>query len=266
MGDAPTPDRAERLAQWLERDSPWWLCLAPGLALLLFVDKAFHIDDTQFLIYARLLTAHPFDPFEQVFEWDSMRVAIIDFPHPLLWQYSLAAVRALFGESEVAMHLLTFAVALVGLAGLRGLARRLEVPPLPACVLLAGSSAFLVLGTTIMPDLAAMALSLAALERMVAAIEDDARGWGILAGVLAAAAFLTRFTSAITVFVLLLYPLMRRRRFGTAYLPLLVALALIGASELVSLLSAGRPHFWSSLFRWSNAPSFTRDLHSRSTP
>ncbi len=245
----------------LERDHPVWVCLLPALALLPWLDKAFHIDDTQFLIYARLISEHPFDPFVQVFEWDSMRVAIIDFPHPLLWQYLLAAVRGVFGESEVALHTLTFGFGLLALAGLRGLAVRLRVPPLAACGLLAGSCGFLVMGSTIMPDMAAMALSIAALDRLVAAVEEQDRRSAWLSGLLGGCAFLTRFTTLFAVASLLLYPLLRRDWRPRSYLPFSIALMLVAISEIASFAIAGRPHFISSLFRWTNDPSWLRDLY-----
>ena len=245
-----------------------WVCLLPALALLPWLDKAFHIDDTQFLIYARLISEHPFDPFVQVFEWDSVRVAIIDFPHPLLWQYLLAGVRALFGESEVAMHLLTFAFGLLALAGLRGLAVRLRVPPLAACALMAGSSGFLVMGSTIMPDLAAMALSVAALDRLLPAVEEQNRRDAWLAGVLGGFAFLTRFTALFAVGSLLLYPLLRRDWRPRSYVPIAVALALVAASETASFATAGRPHFIGFAFglseyigHWTIDSGWLRDIY-----
>jgi hypothetical protein len=234
--------------------------MLPALVLVPWLGKAFHIDDAQFLIYARLIAEQPLNPYTQVFEWDSMRVAVIDFPHPLLWQYALSGVRAVFGESEVAMHALTLACAALALWSLRGLAERLDVPALPACVLLAGSSAFSVMGSTIMPDLAATALSLASLERVVAALEDDRAGAAVCAGLLAGGAFLTRFTAAFSVGLLVAYPLLRRRRDPGAYTPFAIALAVVGASEWISFMLAGRPHFWSSLFQWSSAGGLTRDL------
>jgi hypothetical protein len=208
-----------------------------------------------------LISEHPFDPFVQVFEWDLTRVPIIDFPHPLLWQYLLAGVRAVFGESEVAMHLLTFAFSLLALAGLRSLAVRLRIPPLAACVLMAGSCGFLVMGSMVMPDLAAMALSIAALDRLISAVEDQNRRDAWLSGILGGFAFLTRFTALFGVGSLLLYPLLRRDRRLRSYVPISVALALIAVSETASFATAGRPHFISSLFRWTSGSNWHRDIY-----
>lgn len=241
-----------------------WPCVAPLLVLAPWLGKAFHIDDAQFLIYARLIAERPWNPYAQVFEWDSMRVAIIDFPHPLLWQYALAGLRAVFGESELALHALTFACGGLALVALRGLALRLDVPPLPACALLAGSSAFAVMGSTIMPDLAATALGLSGLERAIDAVERGrARGalaTGLGAGLLVGAAFLTRFTAVFGVAWLLAYPLLRRRRDWRAWAPAAVAVAVVLGSEIASAALAGRPHFWSSLSRWSSDAGPARAL------
>lgn len=239
-----------------------WVCLLPALALLPWIDKAFHIDDGHYLIFARLISEHPLDPYVQVFEWDLMRIAIVDSPHPLLWQYLLAAVRSVFGESEVALHLLTFAFGLLALAGLRGLALRLGVPPLAACVLMAGSCGFLVMGSTIMPDLATTALSIAALDRLASAIEDDIPRDAWLSGILGAMAFLTRFSALFVVGSLLLYPLLRRDRRLHSYVPISVALVLIAGSEFASFATAGKAHFVSSLFSFTRGGSGSiRDLY-----
>ena len=245
----------------LERNHPIWVCLLPALVLVPWLDKAFHIDDPQFLIHARLIAEHPFDPFVQSFEWDFMQVALIDFPHPLLWQYLLAGVTQLFGESERAMHLLVLGFACIGLAGLRGLAIRLGVSPLAACALMAGSSAFVVMGSTIMPDLVAASLAVAAIERCVAACEEENAVTAWMAGLLAAGAFLTRFTALFAVGLLLLYPLFRRSARARAYLPFAVAVGVVVSYELVSVAIAGRPHFISSVFRWTSDSSLYRDLH-----
>jgi len=77
--------------------------------------------------------------------------------------------------------------------------------------------------------------------------------------VLAGCAFLTRFTTLFAVGSLLLYPLLRRERRARSYLPFAIALAIVVGYELVSFASVGRPHFVSSLLRWTDNPSWLRD-------
>ena len=83
-----------------------------------------------------------------------MRLSVAALPHPLLWPSLLALIVWLVGETEWALHVLTFAFAVLGLHGLVVRARRLGVSPGAACALFAGSSAFLVMGSTVMPDMA----------------------------------------------------------------------------------------------------------------
>jgi hypothetical protein len=254
---SPDPPRWERILRGLDGERSAWACALPMLLAVPFLGKAFHMDDPQVLIYARLLTQHPLDPFRQVFEWSNMTVAVIDFPHPLLWQYLVAACVRVFGESEIPLHLLTLLAALPGILGMRGLAIRLGVPPLPACTLMVGTSGFLVMVSSVMPDVAAMSLTVAAIDRLVAAVEGGRLRDAALAGLLAGAAFLTRFSASIALALLLAYPLFRRRVALRAWLPLVIALTVAGAWELWSLALAGRPHFLTSLARWSSdfAPS-----------
>ena len=233
----------------LERPSkrdPAWATLAPALLLLPFLGKAFHIDDDLFLQYARPLTLGG-DPYDITFIHGGAPWPLFHQPNPLGWLIVLAALRRVFGESEVAMHLATFAFAPLGLHGLALLARRLGVSATNACAFLAGASAFLCMGSTIMPDVPFAACTVAALARLVRGVDEGRTRDLILAGVLAVAAFLLRYTGALTIGLLLAYPVLAGRWRLRAFVPFAVGAGLALAWDTAGRLVHGESHFLHSV-------------------
>src|SRR5947209_3551094 len=85
--------------------------------LLAFLGKPFHIDDANFIQYARWTRAHP---------WDLYAGGATQ-SNPPGNAYLLAAITALVGEREWAIHLCLLPLALAGLAGTRALAAGLGI-------------------------------------------------------------------------------------------------------------------------------------------
>jgi hypothetical protein len=228
-----------------------WLCLVPAALLLPFLDKAFNIDDPFFLEYARVLLSRPLQPFGLTFFFNGGPTAVFLQPQPLGWSFLLAVARSLFGESELWLHLLNVGFALLGLHALREIAERLGVSAPAACWLFAGSSAFLCLGSTIMPYLAWSALSLAALARMMRGVDEGRTADLIAAGLLGAAAVLCCFAGAVVIGLLAAYPLLSGRASRKAMVAPAIGVAAIVACDLWSVATVGSPHFLFTLSRWS---------------
>ncbi len=244
-------DMRASVRRWLG-DQPTWLCLLPALLLLPFVGKAFHVDDSAFITYARVIAADPLRPFHGTYVYLGKRITLFDQPNPLLWPYLIAGVRMVFGESEVAMHLLNLPFAALALWGMQSLARRLGVSPLLACVLMGISPAFLVMATDVMPDIAFVGLALAALASGVRAVDEDSAAAGVASGLLAYATFLTRYTGLLVAGLLLVYPICARRRAWRAYVPFAVACLGMAGWEYLTWAMAGSPHFQATLRTWSS--------------
>jgi hypothetical protein len=244
--EGPTPGRSTEGGRGRR-----WLCLVPAALLLPFLNKAFNIDDPFFLEYARVLLSRPLQPFGLTFFFNGGPTAVLLQPQPLGWSFLLAVARALFGESEPWLHLFNVGFALLGLHALREIAERLGVSAPVACWLFAGSSAFLCLGSTIMPYLAWSALSLAALARMIRGVEEGRTSDLVAAGLLGAGAFLCCFAGAVVIGLLAAYPLLRGRVSGKAAIAPAIGVAAIVACDLWSLATVGAPHFLFTLSRWS---------------
>lgn len=234
--------------------------LLPAALLLPFLGKAFHVDDAQFLCFSRVIASDPLRAIQLVVPCEPFPVRLCEMPHPLFFQYLVAGVVRVFGESEAALHALVLLFALLGLHGVALLADRLGVPRLAATFLVASSSAFLTMGSTVMPDAPMAGCAAAAMGFLARGVEEGKRRDLVLAGLLAGAAFLTRY-SALPLFALLLaYPLLRRSRRLRAYVPFLVGTGVAVAWELATWRLCGHPHFLSTATSptWSSSPTFLR--------
>ncbi|MFO0949239.1 MAG: hypothetical protein U1D30_25560 [Planctomycetota bacterium] len=85
---------------------PWLLLIAITTSLLVpFLGKAYHVDDPLFLWTARQIQTHPLDFYGFTITWDQRAVPMhVEMQNPPLFAYYLAAVTALVGWSELAIH------------------------------------------------------------------------------------------------------------------------------------------------------------------
>lgn len=161
--------------------TPYAIVLA---VLLASSGKAFHIDDAVFLGYAREARLHPLQPY---------LAAGPSNPPGNVWL--LAALTALFGESERALHLALLPFALLALAGARWLAALFGVKQAWAVpLLLACSGCFLLSATTLMPDVTLLAFLLPGVA-LLWSDEEKPRAWKLAA---ACALFATGWTLRIS--------------------------------------------------------------------
>ena len=131
-----------------------------SLALL---GKPFHIDDANFLLYARAVRLDPLRPFA---------IGAVH-SNPPGHQYLLALISLWLGESEAGLHLGLLPLTLLAVWGTQRLAERFGARPawLPA-LLAACSPVFLLSATSLMPDVAMLGVLLPAL---VLLFDDERR-------------------------------------------------------------------------------------------
>jgi hypothetical protein len=166
---------------------------------------------TAFLAYGRTLLCHPWHPFGLAFFFNGVPTTVLEQPQPLGWSYLLGLARGLAGESEPLLHLLTLGFALLGLHALRQIGTRLGVSAPLACWFFAGSSAFLVLGSTVMPYLAWSGLSLAAIARLLSGLDEGRTVDLIAAGLLAGGPCLCCFAGVALQLIRRMPPLLYQR-------------------------------------------------------
>lgn len=163
-------------------------------ALAPFHDKAFTADDTTLMLQARHALVDPIHPAAFEMAWDGdVPVRATGATGPVVPWLLVPAAAA--GAPEAVAHLTTLALLLVALAATVSLGLRLGLTPGWACaggVLLAATPVALAMAGTAMPDVPAMALGVAGLERLAAWRDRRRADQAILASLLLGLAPLAR--------------------------------------------------------------------------
>jgi len=221
-----------------------FLCCAVAVSLLPFLGKAFHIDDTLFLMAARKIREHPLDFYGFDVNWygTTMRMADVT-KNPPLTCYFLAAVAGLVGWSEPSLHaafLLPAAAAIVGTWRLAGEWTRSRSAPVVAGLATLVSPVFLISSTSIMCDTMMLALFVWSIVFWERGLRNDDPLCLIWAGLLVAACGLTKYFGIALVPLLCVHALVVRRRAGWWLAALLVPIAAFVGYQLLTKQLYGR--------------------------
>jgi hypothetical protein len=140
-----------------------WAIVAYAVVVLPQLFKAYHIDDTLFLLQAEQILRTPLGPYSFAVNWSSAsQPALMKTFNPPLLGYYLAGIIAIFGEAEWVAHLFTGVFVSLATYWSYLLAARLTCRPLPATALVIFSPAFLP-ALNCMPDIPSVALGLGGL-------------------------------------------------------------------------------------------------------
>jgi 4-amino-4-deoxy-L-arabinose transferase-like glycosyltransferase len=214
---------------------------ATVLALAPFANKAFHIDDTLFLAAARQIRSHPLDFYGFAINWyGAVRPMAEVMKNPPLDAYFIAAVTAIAGENETALHLAFLLPAVAAVLGTHALARRVCARPVAAALAALGTPVFLVSATNVMCDTMLLAFWVWAIELWVGGIETGRARFLVAASLLAALAALTKYFGIALLPLLIVHGALRRRRLGAWALPLLLTVAVLAAYQRWTLALYGR--------------------------
>jgi 4-amino-4-deoxy-L-arabinose transferase-like glycosyltransferase len=199
-----------------------------AIATAVNLTKAFHIDDTAYLLIAQWIGAHPLHPMSGTVFWGEVIEPISRINQPHLVFYLMAVWMRLFGTSEVAMHVLTSLFTLGGIVVFHDLSKRLlqRDSALPVALLFLGP-AFLP-SQNVMVDVPLLFFYLLFFWGLVRASAGESGARGILiAALAAAAAVLTKYSGLVLVPTLVWF-IVRQRRWQTAWV-LLIPILAIGA-------------------------------------
>jgi Dolichyl-phosphate-mannose-protein mannosyltransferase len=221
--------------------APLLLAGATVLALAPFATKAFHIDDTLFLAAARQIRSKPLDFYGFAINWYGTAAPISEvMKNPPLDSYFIAAVTAIAGENEMALHLAFLLPAIAAVLGTYALARRFCAWPAAAALATLGTPVFLVSATNVMCDTMLLAFWVWTVELWVGGIETARARSLVAASLFAALAALTKYFGVALLPLLLVYGIVRRRRLGPWALPLLLTLGALAAYQAWTLSLYGR--------------------------
>jgi len=212
------------------------------LAGLPFLNKPLHIDDTFVLAVAEQIAKHPLKPYSADFLWFSDPEPIFNITtNPPLVSYWLAPVVALFGPSEIALHLAMLPFLVLLALATAALSKRFAKSSLWPVFFVVFSPAVIV-STNIMRDVPAAALATGAVAVFVAGTDRERWSFVLAGSALAGLAMVAKYSALIIVPVLALYPLLQRKpRFLAG---LLVGVAILGAWYLQNYLTHGQVHFF----------------------
>ncbi|MHB8923505.1 MAG: ArnT family glycosyltransferase, partial [Thermoleophilia bacterium] len=238
---SPTSQGAEARAP-ATRTSLAWLLLAVGGITLPFIYKAFHLDDTIFIRLAQQMLRDPLAPglADHGFGGDFFPLYIDTHP-PLIAGYLAVLLKLFGGASEAGLHLGFIIFPALAAVAMFWLARRFTDSPLTAALLLVVTPGFMVMSESIMTDIPALALWLAAIAAFIYAVDGADRRLLLLATVFLTLAVWTTYQSFSLIPLLLLYILLKRRATAVNLAPLAAALTAFGGIFLFYYLATGGP-------------------------
>lgn len=254
VGRNPRRDRSSHGRAW-----PMVVVLLVwGIATLVNLGKAFHIDDTAHLLIAQWIQQNPLRPMSGPLNWVGIEEPIFATNQPHLFYYVLAAWLSVAPTSEVSAHVLQAVFALAALLLFHGIAARLAPGfALWSTALLALGPAFLV-GQNVMVDTVLLAVWLAFMRSLLMADAAPASRRFVLMGVWAAVACLIKYSSLVLVAVLVVAVVIERR-YRLAWV-LLIPVGVLVAWSLFNIRDYGAVHILSrdssaapigaNAFRW----------------
>ncbi len=271
------PDASPRVTR---RSLALLLLVVAGITLP-FIFEAFHLDDTIFIWLGREKLHDPFALGLPGHGYEGNFFSLyLDTHPPLLTSYLSLLMRITGGASEAAMHLGFIIFPALAAVSMYFLSRRFTGSPLTAALLLVVTPGFMVMTQSVMTDVPALSLWLAAIAAYVFAVDreepaspdldTDAGGPGaaesdgrwrsgplfILAGVFISLAVLTTYQSLSLAPLLFVYALLRKKVTVRSMLPLAAGLAVFAAIVIYYLAATGNPPKLSYSFGVNLTPSF----------
>ncbi|MBN2327458.1 MAG: glycosyltransferase family 39 protein [Candidatus Omnitrophica bacterium] len=191
-----------------------WFFLIVVLVLVMalpFADKPFHIDDAFVLKITDNILQNPFDPFAGDFDWFGHETPIWKTTtNPPFISYFLAPFAARFGYSEIALHCAMMTFLLLIAWSMVVLSHRFAGGSIYPLLFVLFSPAVMVSGN-VMRDIPAAGLAMAAVALFIMGTDREKRLFLFLGSIAAGLAIVTKYSAAIVVPVLLIYPLFKRK-------------------------------------------------------
>jgi len=131
-----------------------------GILTVINVNKAYHIDDSFHLKAAQELREHPLKPMTGLVNWENSPTPMYQHNQPPLFFYLIAATGAVFGESEVVMHLLLSIFTFLALFFFSKLIEILKVKHDKLLLIVFGFSPALIINQNLMVDVPLLAMIL----------------------------------------------------------------------------------------------------------
>jgi 4-amino-4-deoxy-L-arabinose transferase-like glycosyltransferase len=211
------------------------ICLAP------FLNKAFHMDEPLFVWTARQIQTKPADFYGFSVNWYGTTMPMSEVTeNPPMAGYYIAALRRVFGESEIALHAGFLIPAVAAAAGTYYLAAQLCQQATLASLASVLTPAFLVSGSSAMCDVMMLAFWVWAAAFWVRGTKTNNNPDLLFAAVLITFCALTKYFGAALIVLLFAYSIFQKRRVGVWVLFLLIPAVFLGGYQWLTHTLYGR--------------------------
>lgn len=232
-------------AQWSSTRSRIVLVVLTLVCLLPFSTRAFHIDDPLFLWAAQHIAKHPLNPYGFQLIWDTGPAAMADVTkNPPLACYYAAAIGAVAGWSELAMHLGFLLATLALVLGVYRLAQRFTTLPLLAAAAALLTPGLLVSASSIMCDTLMLALWVWAAIFWIEGLAPPRPLYLLLSALLISASALTKYFGVSLIPLLAVYAIVRQRKLASSAWYLLLPIAALASFQLWTRALYGQGLLW----------------------
>lgn len=177
------------------------LLLLFALYNLIFINKAFHIDDIHTIEVARAINIDPVKVSSTTF-----------YDNPILLQYYYAPIIKVFGEKEPWLHLFYLPFPLLTIISFYYLSLRFAGGSFLPALFLTVTPAFLVISQSIMLDIPMLGFFLASLALFIRGSDEDDSGLLILSGILAGVSCLIKYSGLMLLPIFITYSLVNSRK------------------------------------------------------
>ncbi len=210
-------------------------------SLILFVNKAVHIDDTLFIRAAQQIQSHPLDPYNFTVNWfgtDRPMYAVTK--NPPLVSYYLALAGSVAGWSEPALHCAMMIPAIFCIIGIYILARHFCSKPFEAALVALFSPAFLLSSTTLMCDVMMLCLWIWSIIFWMNGIQNRSWPYLISASFFIALSALTKYFGAALIPLLAVWTIAERKRFDSSLIAMVIPVVILAVYQWLTMKYYGR--------------------------
>lgn len=208
------------------------LAVATIVCLVPFINKAFHIDDTVYLVVGKQIQAHPLDFYGFQMNWHKTQLPMfVNNKNPPLVSYFIALAAAIVGWSEPALHAVFLLPAIGMIWGTYLLARSCCQQPVSAALVTLTSPVVIVSATSVMSDTLMLCFFVWAVVLWIKAANSNSPLWYVGSALLIAAAGLTKYFGFCLIPLLAAYSIARDRKPTVKLLWLAIPLLVLGAYE-----------------------------------
>ncbi|MCX5694573.1 MAG: glycosyltransferase family 39 protein [Candidatus Omnitrophica bacterium] len=225
----------------------FWLLLSFVAFGLLFINKAYHIDDPFTITISKAIGEHLIR-IPQVYQGNFIFMGDVYHNPPLLGYY-FAPVIKLFQDKEIWMHLFYFPFSLMAIVAMYILSKRFIGKGIFITVLFTITPVFVVMSQNIMLDIPLLAFFLGALAAFIYGVDKDNKKLLYLSAVLAGLAALFKYSGLMVILVMFTYALISSKKRYSLFL--LISVGIFFLWCLHNFIFYHQIYFLVSLFKKS---------------